>query len=77
MNEISAPREVMDVHDAAKYLGISHDTLYGYAASGFVPGFKLGNRWRFRRVRLDEWMDEEALSTGMLARVQGKKTGEL
>lgn len=51
-------REVMDIRQAAKYLGISTDTLYKYASERFVPSFKLGNRWRFRRVRLDEWMKE-------------------
>jgi len=42
---------------ASDYLGISPDTLYKYASDGFVPAFKLGNRWRFKRSRLDEWMD--------------------
>jgi excisionase family DNA binding protein len=50
-------REVMDIRQASNYLGISPDTLYKYAADGFVPAFKLGNRWRFKRSRLDEWMD--------------------
>jgi excisionase family DNA binding protein len=50
-------REVMDIRMASDYLGISPDTLYKYASDGFVPAFKLGNRWRFKRSRLDEWMD--------------------
>jgi excisionase family DNA binding protein len=50
-------REVMDIRMASSYLGISPDTLYKYASDGFVPAFKLGNRWRFKRSRLDEWMD--------------------
>ena len=50
-------REVLDIRQAADYLGISPDTLYKYASDGFVPAFKLGNRWRFKRSRLDEWMD--------------------
>ncbi len=50
-------REVMDIRQAADYLGISGDTLYRYASEGFVPAFKLGNRWRFRKSLLDDWMD--------------------
>ena len=42
-------REVMDIRQASDYLGISPDTLYKYASEGFVPAFKLGNRWRFKR----------------------------
>jgi excisionase family DNA binding protein len=53
-------REVMDIRMASDYLGISPDTLYKYASEGFVPAFKLGNRWRFKRSRLDEWMDQQS-----------------
>jgi excisionase family DNA binding protein len=53
-------REVMDIRMASDYLGISPDTLYKYASDGFVPAFKLGNRWRFKRSRLDEWMDQQS-----------------
>ncbi len=51
-------REVMDIRQAAEYLGISGDTLYRYASEGFVPAFKLGNRWRFKRTLLDAWMTQ-------------------
>ena len=51
-------REVMDIRQASEYLGISGDTLYRYASEVFVPAFKLGNRWRFKRSLLDAWMIE-------------------
>jgi excisionase family DNA binding protein len=57
---VPAIREVMDIRQASDYLGISPDTLYKYASDGFVPAFKLGNRWRFKRSRLDEWMDRQS-----------------
>jgi excisionase family DNA binding protein len=60
-------REVMDIRQAAHYLGISADSLYRYAATGFIPAFRLGNRWRFRKSRLDEWMDRRS---GMEAGVE-------
>jgi excisionase family DNA binding protein len=53
-------REVMDIRQASDYLGISADTLYKYAAEGFVPAFRLGNRWRFKKSRLDDWMDRQS-----------------
>lgn len=53
-------REVMDIRQASEYLGISGDTLYRYASEGFVPAFKLGNRWRFKKSLLDAWMDEKS-----------------
>ncbi len=53
-------REVLDIRQASEYLGISGDTLYRYASEGFVPAFKLGNRWRFKKSLLDAWMDEKS-----------------
>ena len=56
----TAVREVMDIRQASEYLGISGDTLYRYASEGFIPAFKLGNRWRFKKALLDAWMDEKS-----------------
>ena len=50
-------KEVMNVREASHYLGISPDTLYKYVASDRMPAFKLGNRWRFKKTVLDEWME--------------------
>ena len=58
--EEPAVREVMDIRQASDYLGISPDSLYKYASDGFIPAFKLGNRWRFKKSRLDEWMDQQS-----------------
>ena len=61
---MSEPNEVLDLREAAKFLGVSPDTLYRYAAKGTVPTFKLGNRWKFRRSKLIAWM--EALETARI-----------
>jgi excisionase family DNA binding protein len=57
------PREVMDIQQCAAYLGISADTLYKYAASGDVPAFKLGNRWRFKLSLVNRWMENQTNGT--------------
>ena len=70
-------REVMDIRQAADYLGISADTLYKYASEGLVPAFKLGNRWRFKRSRLNDWMDQQSSGGNMPAtRAPGKAAEE-
>ena len=53
-------REVMNVEQAARYLGISPDTLYKYLSEGRVPAFKLGNRWRLKKTTLDRWMERQS-----------------
>lgn len=55
----SEPREVLDIRQAAEFLGISEDTLYNYATKRFVPAFKMGNRWKFTRTRLVQWLDQQ------------------
>lgn len=65
-------REVMDIRQAAGYLGISSDTLYRYASEGFVPAFKLGNRWRFKKSLLDAWMDRQSGATAAPALTEVK-----
>jgi excisionase family DNA binding protein len=50
-------REVMDIRQAAHYMGISADSLYRYASTGFIPAFRLGNRWRFAsRGSMNGWI---------------------
>jgi len=29
-----------------------------YVGEQKIPAFKLGNRWRFKKSRLDQWMEE-------------------
>ena len=53
-------REVMNVEQAARYLGVSPDTLYKYLWDGQVPAFKLGNRWRLKKTTLDRWMERQS-----------------
>lgn len=67
------PREVLDIRQAASYLGISADSLYRYASEGTVPAFRLGNRWRFKRDLLDRWMERES---GVLPREHVTATGK-
>ena len=72
---MSAPPEVMNIRQASQYLGISPDTLYRYVAEEKIPGFKLGNRWKFKKTTLDRWMEKQSLATGrrqMAREVAGK-----
>lgn len=57
-------REVMNVHEVVKYLGVSRDTLYRYLSQHRIPAFKLGNRWKFKKTLLDRWMEREIRQSG-------------
>ena len=51
----------MTLQEVAEYLQLSKDMIYRLAQSGRIPASKIGNRWRFRRERVDRWMEEMAV----------------
>ena len=57
-------REVMNIRQASQYLGVSPDTLYKYVNEQKIPAFKLANRWRFKKSKLDQWMEEKVHPDG-------------
>ena len=63
-------KEVMTLHEASQYLGISPDTLYKYLSENKIPAFKLGNRWRFKKDLLDRWMEKKSEHTELV--VEGR-----
>jgi excisionase family DNA binding protein len=53
-------REVMDIRAASAYLGVSKGTLYKYVTEEKIPAFKMGNRWKFKKTVLDQWMERQS-----------------
>ena len=52
----------LSIHDVAKHFGVTPTTVYRLAQRGALPGFKIGNQWRFSEARLEEWVaDRERL----------------
>ena len=56
----------MTLQDVAEYLQLSKDQIYRLAQSGKIPASKVGSRWRFRRERVDQWMEGMAVDTAAL-----------
>ena len=48
----------MTLPEVAEYLQLSKDRIYRLAQTGSIPASKVGNRWRFRRERIDSWMED-------------------
>lgn len=46
----------MTVKDVAEYLKVSTDLIYQLAQQGRIPASKVGNRWRFKKDKIDFWM---------------------
>lgn len=47
----------MTVKDVAEYLQLSTDQIYRLAQQGKIPASKVGVRWRFKREKIDEWVE--------------------
>jgi excisionase family DNA binding protein len=47
---------VLNTEEAAALLQIHPKTLQKMAREGTVPGFRIGDLWRFRASALDEWL---------------------
>jgi excisionase family DNA binding protein len=69
-------REVMNINQASQYLGVSADTLYKYVGEQKIPAFKLGNRWRFKKSKLDQWMEEKSSEMEMQSKRNSKAAGK-
>ena len=50
----------MNIREASYYLGISREALYKYVYAEKIPAFKLGNRWKFKKTVLDQWMERQS-----------------
>ncbi len=53
MDEILEPKEV------AQMLKVHQRTIVRWAEQGIIPGFKLGDLWRFRREAIEEHIRKE------------------
>jgi len=49
--------KLMDFNDTKKYLNTSRATLYRLIHTKKIPAFKMGGQWRFKKERLDKWLE--------------------
>ena len=50
----------MTVKDVAEYLQLSKDQIYRLAQQGKIPASKVGRGWRFKREKIDDWMESQS-----------------
>jgi PTS system nitrogen regulatory IIA component len=51
--------ELLTVDEVARYLRIPRTTVYDLAQRRRLPAFKVGRHWRFKRVRLEAWLEQQ------------------
>jgi excisionase family DNA binding protein len=56
--------DMMTIKDLADYLKIAEKTAYRFALEKKIPGFKVGNAWRFRKSEINDWIREQEKKVG-------------
>ena len=45
--------QILTVKELCEYLKLTEITIYKYAKEGKIPAFRVGNRWRFDKYKID------------------------
>jgi excisionase family DNA binding protein len=53
------PDEVLTVPEVAILLKVADKTVYTMAQKGQLPAFKVRGQWRFKRIDLDRWIEQQ------------------
>lgn len=51
--------DIITIKELADYLKIAEKTAYRFALEKKIPGFKVGNAWRFRMKEIEEWIENQ------------------
>jgi excisionase family DNA binding protein len=51
--------DIMTIREIADYLKIAEKTAYRLVLDKKIPGFKVGNSWRFRKQEIDKWIKKQ------------------
>jgi excisionase family DNA binding protein len=52
---------LMTIKQLAGYLNLNERTVLRLVSDGALPGVKVGSQWRFRKVMIDTWLDDQML----------------
>lgn len=51
--------EILTLPEVATLLKVAEKTVYTMAQRAQLPAFKVGGQWRFKRVDLDRWIEQQ------------------
>ena len=50
---------LMNLEELAKYIGVSNTTVYRYLKQKKLPAIKIGRLWKFRKEKIDAWLEKQ------------------
>ena len=57
----------LSIEEVAQRFGVNETTIYRLARRGTLPGFKIGNQWRFSEEFLRSWVADQVTVKWLLA----------
>ena len=48
--------QVYTIHDVEKFMQLTQRTIYDHMKSGSLKGIKIGNKWRFTRQQILDYL---------------------
>src|SRR5947209_658959 len=51
--------EILKLPEVAQLLKVAEKTVYTMAQKGELPAFKVRGQWRFKRVDIDRWIEQQ------------------
>ena len=51
--------EILTLPEVARLLKVAEKTVYTMAQRAEIPAFKVRGQWRFKRIDLDRWIEQQ------------------
>ena len=48
----------LTLEQIAEYLQMSESSIYKMAQGGKIPAYKVGRQWRFKKEKIDKWVEK-------------------
>jgi excisionase family DNA binding protein len=61
-NNSEIVKEIMDVKELSKYLGIGKSKIYKLIREKKIPASKIGRQYRFSKSVIDSWLKENLIT---------------
>lgn len=52
-------KPIMNIEEVAKYLDVSPVSIYRYVKQKKIPASRVGKFWRFRKDKIDAWLERQ------------------
>jgi excisionase family DNA binding protein len=65
---------IITAKEVGQYLKLSESTVYKLASSGEIPGFKIGDSWRFDMEEIQKMIQQSKERCGSAAKPQPRES---